>query len=342
MQSGDDGLIPNLQLRIRDVTEISDGLFLIEGKATGEDVIPDDWTDFVCDYLPGKPILWRHEKDDSIGEWRNATFGEVHEAKKSEEGVIDFKAHMFATSTYHKSLIKEVKECQQNGKPMGLSITTETHTRNGKTKIVYPKELTLTPVPVCKSCVTRGFFEVDETMTEKDGTQIAVSLQEQLSKKENELKETQDALVQMANEVEESKKLLKETAESLKKAEKERDDLISRTDELKTKLAEYEKVALKAQRDPLINQIKEHEGDQWMVDNVYNDWPLDKLRERLKIVQEKSVQRFDTSSAIPQSTPQSNDQGARLVGEFLIKNGNSDLLNNLKRKAESASRVAGK
>jgi len=339
-------VIGGLSLRIRDVTKLKDGIYILDGRATGEGVIPDEWTDFVADYLPGKPSKWRHERDKTLGQWAKASYGEVHQAKPVSPGVIDVQFHLFGTSKAHESLIEETYERKESGEPFGLSITVEQHSRDGKLRLVYPVELTITPVPKCVSCLNTGFNEKasteDSTMADEPATLAAIqALQDQVTKKDNEINQLNESLVGIANESKQTKEeFTKILAEKDAKIKTLSEELVKRTDELKTQLAESQKELSKVQKQPLIEAILAIEQDQDLVDNVYNEMTVEQLQARLKKVEEKSVGRFEIAPAITLPGNDSYIHHQNEVRGFIAQDANRDLKEALLRRIqrEDASR----
>ena len=267
----------------------NDGYIKAKGIAVAEgyvDLGPEQ-LEKIAQRLPNQPILYRHVHPKSPG--NGDVFGVVRRAEVIEHDgkkKVAFEAELATHTDTQKKLVEYIKEKQETGDPVGISIG---FVRYGND--VYPFDVSVTRIPVVKESGVMIEMEEEKTKLEKleEALDLIKQKDEQIQKLLDIKTELEQKLEKVSVELEDTKKLAEAKKTDLQKA-------------VEAKIAELEEKYTKKiemlEKAPVIERIFALEGDEWLKNHVYPDMGLDKLKERLVQLEEKKKALGEAASKI--------------------------------------------
>lgn len=222
---------------------------IIEFIAVTEKYVPKDIIPKLAEWGEKQPIIYRHEHPAKG--WGGEILGRSIEAKVvryEDITALKGKAKMFNNSYMQNTALEYIREKQDAGEPIQISIGYQEFYKEGEIVDAQIYEYSLTHIPVCKECsVSIGELEMDENKIKE--------LEAEVKNREGTINELQESLDEMSGKNKKLEKDMKAKDTKIKEYEAKYVDQKDKVSELSTKLAQLEEDIKFAKVEPKVQQL---------------------------------------------------------------------------------------
>ena len=236
----------------------TDGKFLFTATSLDNNFECEKGRAILAKKSVGKPYIWRHQHPIQKGNEEIHIFGEIVASGINDKGFIESTYEIYGHTEDHLSLRKIIKDRQDIGEPLGVSMRYRKYFIGDKILHYDVFEHSGTPFPACNNCKNIK-IGVENLTNEGDKTEEEKKLEDEFDFEESikKIKELEEGLNSKTNILEDLQKQVDAYKKEIGTRDKELEEKLEKEKTLEDKILDLTKQVEYLGKKPIIDKILE-------------------------------------------------------------------------------------